>query len=197
MSNIIKEPALSRRLSHEQVAILTDLERYVLEQRLVLDQQKAAAELEISELKNRLKKENEERIIELSNSICEDNRSKINSFFTKIEYSLSELTSVILDKLGINKFSPEQIRQLISRELSELVSGQTVIIRAHPGIVEELGSRLAGIGNQLIFHEDGSLDIQKCILEFELAVIHINVADCRDAILNIIAPTVDKETAND
>ena len=197
MNTIIRQLPLAKSISAEQLAILTDLEQYVSQQRANLEQQRLEAQHELSELKLELQRDSAEKLTELSSQLAEENRVQVISFFEKIEHSLSELMLLILAKLGINNFSPLQIGQIISRELAEMLTGQAIVVKSHPAAEESLRASLAAIGNKVVFHSDSSLVPERCILEFELAVIHINIAECKDTILKIISPIMDKELRNE
>lgn len=197
MQTIIRQVPLAKTISAEQLAILTDLELYVDERRTGLEQQQLQAEQELSELKQQLQYASDERLTELTTQLAEENRSQVVDFFAKMEHSLSGLMQLILAKLGINNYSPAQISQLIRQELSEILSGQQIVIKLHPAAENELRESLVNVSNKVVFHQDSSLAVERCILEFELAVIHINIAECKEAILKIIAPISEKELANE
>ena len=197
MNNIIKQSRLSNRISAAHLSILTDLEQYSLEQRSTLEQLKLQSKLEAKELKASLQKSSDEKLSELSIRLSEDNRRSLIEFLGKMESSLGDLIYSILNKLGINRFSPEQISNLVWQELAELLTEQSIVIKCHPDVEQELILSLSNLSKHLVFQKDNSLIPERCILEFEMAVIHIDIMDCKKNILKINAPVTKKDLTDE
>lgn len=186
---IFEQPALTKILSTRQVLMLTDTRSYCDNMVAEANEFKVKAEQETQQLRTELEQHQQENLEQLSRELVIANQKQLEGFIAHIESELSSILRRLMSKLQIMDFNQAQLSATIKNELIDLIKNNQIVIRCHPDSLNRLQQDLFDLMADVIYQADKSVNKEQCILECNMAVIYIDIRECRLKIAELIDNT--------
>lgn len=186
---IFKQPALTKILSMRQVLMLTDTRSYCDNMVAEANELKVKAEQETQQLRMQLQQHHQENLEQLSRELLIANQKQLEAFIAHIESELSSILRRLMSKLQIMDFNQAQLSATIKNELMDLIKNNQIVVRCHPDSLNRLQQDLFDLMADVVYQADKLVDEEQCILECNMAVIYIDIRECRSKIAELIDNT--------
>lgn len=182
---IIKQSPLVKIFTPDELLLLSGARNYKHKAELEIEQKSAQLEVDFINKLQEIELELAKRMETLSQQLYGDNTQQLDQLLSSLNDSMLKLINKVLHKLHITEFNQEQIKQLISSELLNSLHEEKVTIHCNNQSLAALKHTLFDLDLEIKYKINDNLLDEQCILEQSLAMIYVDLAKCKEQLLEL------------